>query len=247
MALDPADQRTLDRLVADLQELHGESLLAVALTGEAASDDYEPGKTPLAVVVVLAEVTPGALRTTRGRVRGWRRRRIPPPVLMDPRYIETSLDVFPLEFMEIASRHVLLFGDDDPFRAPSIDPGHLRLEVEEQLRGKLLHLWEAYLATEGSRRQLRALLAETPAGFEMALRGVLRLRRTDSDTPADDASGGEAIVANVERSFDIELPTLRRLEALRRGHGALPDDELETVFEGYLADVRRLVQLSDAL
>jgi hypothetical protein len=129
--LDAKDRAALDRLVADLRDLHGPALLAVALTGEAAGAGYIPRKSPLSVVVVLDEVTPEALRRTRGRIPAWRRRRIPAPLLMDPAYVESSLDVFPLEFLEIGDHHVLLHGERNPFADLAIDLSHLRLEVEE--------------------------------------------------------------------------------------------------------------------
>ena len=126
-------------------------------------------------VLTLFYMNAEALRRTRGRVSAWRRRRIPTPVLMDPRYVESSLDVFPLEFLEIGDRHRVLHGRADLFANLGVDLSHLRLEVEEQIRGKLLHLWKAYLEAAGSKRALHQLLLETPPGFEVILRGMLRL------------------------------------------------------------------------
>lgn len=239
MDLDPTDRTALDRLVEELREAHGDALLAVALTGDAVGPAYQPRKTPLATLVVLREVTPDALRAHHGRMRHWRRRNLALPVFMDPPYVASSLDVFPVEFIDLADRHLMLYGDD-PFAALAFDPDHLRLEVEEQLRGKLLHLWGAYLSSEGREAELRALLGETPAGFEVVLRALARLR---SATPLGaDGSPVEAI----ERLFGIELPVLRRLYALRLGRGALANDELDALCGEYLDEVRRLVQLTDA-
>jgi hypothetical protein len=245
MELDPSDRSRLDRLVQDLLELHGDSLLAVALIGEALGPGYRPRKTPLSVVAVLRELTPDALRRTRSRVRRWRRRNLAIPLLMDLAYIEASLDVFPIEFLDISQRHLLLFGDADPFDGLRYDRAHLRLEVEEQLRGKLLHLWEAYLRTEGSERSLRSLLLETPAGFDVILRALLLLR----PAPAENRASGpeEDPVAAVAQAFEIELPTLEHLWKLRCGRGSLTNDQLDAVFDGYLSEVRQLVRLIDAL
>lgn len=247
--LDARDRRALERLVADLRALHGEALQAVALTGEAASAAYRPRRSPLTVAVLLAEVTPEALRRTRDRVRAWRRRRIATPLLLDPVYVRSSLDVFPLEFLALAEEHALLWGESDPFDELEIDLAHLRLEVEEQLRGKLLHLWEGYLESAGSQRALRRLLTDTPPAFETILRGLLRLER-DRDprgaaalrprTPTD-------LLAAVERVLGLELPTFRRLARARQERRGLPAGELEPLFEAYLAEVRRLVRATDAL
>ena len=144
MTLDSVDRASLDAFAADLREIHGSALRAVLLTGEAASAGYRPRRSPLSTLVVLDEVTPAALRRTRPRLRRWSRRRIPTPLFMDPTYIASALDVFPLEFLELGDHHELLLGESDPLADLEIDRVHLRLEVEEQMRGKMLHLWEAY-------------------------------------------------------------------------------------------------------
>jgi hypothetical protein len=245
--LDRKDRTALDRFVEDLRGLHPDALVAALLTGEAASAGYRPRRSPLTTVVVLDEVTPDTLRRTRERVRGWRRRRIPTPLLMDPLYIESSVDVFPIEFLEIADHHLLLHGDVDPFADLTLHLPHLRLEVEEQIRGKMLHLWEAYLGAGGSKRALRLLLLETPPGFEMILRGMLRLRQGEQPQGDPRPDGPDELLAAVELQFELELPVFRRLERVRRSREALPRGQLEGLFDAYLAEVRRLVRITDAL
>ena len=247
MELDRKDRTALDRFVEDLRRLHPDALVATLLTGEAASAGYRPRRSPLTTVVVLDEVTPDTLLRTREGVRGWRRRRIPTPLLMDPLYIESSVDVFPIEFLEIADHHLLLQGDADPFADLALHLPHLRLEVEEQIRGKMLHLWEAYLGVGGSKRARRQLLLETPPGFEMILRGMLRLRQGEQPQGDPRPDGPDELLAAVERQFELELPVFRRLERVRRSREGLPRGQLEGLFDAYLAEVRRLVRITDAL
>ncbi len=247
MDLHERDRHALDQLVRDLRESHGDALLACALTGEAASAGYIPQRSPLTTAVVLDEVTPEALRRTRALVREWRRNRLALPLLLDPRTIESSRDVFPLEFLELRQHHVLLYGERDPFADLEIELGHLRLQVEEQLRGKLLHLWEAFLETEGDSREMRRLLLETPPAFEMPLRGALHLLAVRAGEGGASVDGPDAFLAEVETRLAVPLPVLRRLEAVRRGEDALENAELEDCFDGYLREVRALVRATDGL
>jgi hypothetical protein len=258
------DAESLSRFVDALRELYGPELLAVAATGEAASATYRPGRTPLQSVVVLQEVDPGRLRAARPLLRRWARRRIPTPLFLDPLYIEGALDTFPLEFLELSEHHVMLFGDAGFFASIRIDRNALRLEVEEQLRGKMLHLWEAYLEQGGRRRELERLLQEPLPGFELALRGLLRLRELDSvpepgrpdDRPLDAGSAtrstrpeGVSLIDAVAGMLEIELPVFRRLEQARidgarvGGRG----DDLDELFAAFLAELRRIVRVIDAL
>jgi hypothetical protein len=225
----------------ELHELLGGALVAVALTGEAAGPGYRPGRSPLELALVVDEVTADALRRLQPKLSGWARRRVVAPLLLDPRWLEGARDVFPIEFLELREHHVLLHGALDPFAELPVSPQHLRLEVEKQLRGKLLHLWEAYLETRGARRRLRALLLATPPGFAWILGGALHLAGERRAAAADP----ETVFAEAERRFGVSLPTLRRLEHVRRGAAPLPAPELEALFAGLLAEVRGLADALD--
>jgi len=234
------DRRALDRTVAELRDLHGDRLRSVVLVGEAATDDYRARKSPLSLVVVVDEITPDTLRAMRSHVRRWWRRRVPTPLLLDMLYIESSLDVFALEFLDMCDRHRVLHGED-PFAGLRIDPLHLRMEVEEQMRGKMLHLWEACIGAGRSRRVLRRVLLDTPPDFEVVLRAMLKLHH--EERPHD----AETLIAAIEARFDVGLPTFHRLEAVRAGRERLARGDLDAAFDAYLAEVRSLVRVVDEL
>jgi hypothetical protein len=238
-ALDAKDARAVDQAVADLRAAHGDRLRALVLCGDAAGDDYAPGRTPLDLTVVLDSVTAAALRATAAHVATWRRHRIGVPLLLDPPYIASAVDVFPLEFLDLADRHRVVYGDD-PFAAVTIDARALRAEVEAQLRGKLLHLGQAYLESAAARSSLRELLVESVAAFELIMRGMLRLREVARSASA-------RVLDDVERTFTVELPALRELAAVRRGAGRIVRADLEPLFASYLDEVRMLVGLVDRL
>jgi hypothetical protein len=237
--LDERDRASLDRVRRALHELYGDALQALALTGESAGAGYRPGRSPLELAVLLEAVTPEALRRVRPHLRGWERRRVATPLFLDARWLAGSRDVFPIEFLELREHHVLLHGEADPFANLPVQPDHLRLEVEKQLRGKLLHLWEAYLETRGSRRRLRALLLAAVPGFAWILRGALHL----AEAPAahSRAAPDDELFAEVERRFGVSLPVLRRLARARSGAEPLAAAELDAVFDAALAEVRGLL------
>jgi hypothetical protein len=242
--LDDRDRATLEQVRRDLHGLFGDSLRAVALTGEAAGASYRAGRSPLEIAVLLEQVTADALRKVRPRLRGWARRRVAAPLVFDLRWLADSRDVFPIEFLELRAHHVPLHGDVDPFANLPVSEEHLRLEVEKQLRGKLLHLWEAYLETRGSSRRLRSLLAAVPHGFAWILRGALHLDEPEGvDLPGHGEE--ERVLQEVEQRFGVSLPVLRRLEAAGRTGQRLPSADLETIFETLLAELRALIQIGD--
>jgi hypothetical protein len=236
--LDPKDRRALDQTVADLREIHGTALRAVVLWGEAASDAYRPRQSPLAVAAMIQKVTAHALRATAPYIRSWHRRRIGVPLLFDTDYLSFARDVFPLELLDLGDRHLALWGQD-PFDELEADIPALRTEVEEQLRGKMLHLWSAYLHAAGSASALRDVLLDSPAGFDVVLRGMLRLQSTKRpQSPV-------ALLAAVEQVFGVELTAMQTLAKVRAGGAKLSRSDLEQMFEAYLGEVRTLVGTVD--
>jgi hypothetical protein len=243
--LDDKDRATLEQVRRDLHELFADSLRAVALTGEAAGASYRPGRSPLELAVLLDQVTAAALRRVRPWLARWARRRVAAPLFFDLRWLADSRDVFPIEFLELRTHHVALHGDVDPFATLPVHREHLRLEVEKQLRGKLLHLWEAYLETRGSARRLRALLLAVPQGFVWILQGALHLAPQDGAALHPHAADPH-VLAEVERRFGVSLPALRRLEAAKRSGERIPTADLEPLFEALLGELRTLIQIGDA-
>jgi hypothetical protein len=241
MPLHPKDEATLGRAVDTLRVAFGERLVAVALYGESAGAGYRPRRSPLDLAVVLDVLRASDLRTLRPYVGGWHRRRVSTPLLMDPAYLAGSRDAFPLEFVELRDHHRMLHGRAELFTEIDVHADHLRLELEEQAKGKLLHLREAYLGLGRSNRGLRRLLLETPATFHVILRGLLALR----DVPRPDDPSG--VLRAVEQHFGLSLPTLHRLERVRAGGDALGGGELESVFERYLDEVAAIAQATDGL
>ena len=59
-------------------------------------------------------------------------------------YVLNSLDVFPIEFSEIKDQYKVIFGDDI-FKDVEIPSKDVRLLCEQQVKGKLLHLRQAYV------------------------------------------------------------------------------------------------------
>lgn len=239
MDLDRSDARTVEKAVTALKRACGNRLLAVALTGEAAAAGYRPGKSPLSLAVVVDEVEPTILDAIRPAVRGRLAHRVATPLVLDPLYLETAKDVFPLEFLDLSERHRLLDGRIDPFADLVIARGQLRVQLEEQLRGKMLHLWEMYLETPRKRRLLKALL-ETLPHFYIVLRGMLFLRDEDRPTAPRD------LLAAVESVYRVRLQAFRDLEALRTGATGGARSARNPLFGRYLEEVRALVRLIDA-
>lgn len=239
--LDDRDTNRLQRLSADARAALGERLRAVVAYGEALSPSYRAGQTALTSVLLVDETDPGLLRRLLPVASRARRDRLPLPLVFDEAHLRTSRDVFPLELLAIHDEHLLVWGADDPFATSPIGDDNrecLRLEVEEHLKGKLLHLRQAYLEAQGRKRVLRTMLLDSVVGFEVVLRGLLCL--AERPRPAD---GGE-LLRSAASACGIALPALAEVHEAR-GRGTLELGTTPAVFERVLEEVAALAKAAD--
>ncbi len=203
-------------------------------SGAAEGTRHEP-------VVFVDRVDGALLRRVRELLGEWRRHGVATPIVLDAAHLAEARDVFPLEMLELHDRHLVVVGTVDPAELLDLDQEHLRLEVEQQLKGKIIHLRAAYLAATPSPRELGSLLVGSTEGFVVPLRGLLYL--CGKERPKDAA----AILRAVETAFGLRLPTFRTLLELA-GKGETPaGGELEALFDTYLEETSVLSRLADGL
>ncbi len=238
--LDPRTEAALREFVHQVRELYPEELLAVVLYGSAAGVDYIPEISDLNLLVLLREVGPEELARAAPYMRRWRKARIS-PLFLDPHYIERSLDVFPIEFLEMQEQHRLLWGDEDPLLGLEIPLQNLRWQCEQELKGKWLRLRQAYLEAEGDPRRLRSALIASLRPFAVVMSALLRLKGL-TPPPRELLE----ILAQVETHFGLELEAFRKAYQLKRGE-SLDKAGLKALFADYLREVRRLAEVADTL
>lgn len=232
----------LDTFVLDCRALFGDDLLSVFLYGSAAGEDFIPGVSDYNLGVVLRNLRPDHLRRAAGKVSRWGRHRISPPLFLDPAFIRQSLDVFPIEFMEMKENHRILYGPD-PLAGLQVGPANLRHQCESEIRGKLLGLRQGYLRAASRPKNVLALALGSLKPVLLVLRNFLRLR---GESVPQNISG---VVDRVEARTALSLVAVRRLLAVRAGVGELKHPEIIPLFEAYIEELcgiaERLESFSD--
>jgi predicted nucleotidyltransferase len=236
-------QEPLDRFVAAVRSAFGDKLLSVVLYGSAAAGDYVPRRSDINLALVLRSITLESLGRCRPYLKTWRKDNIALPLLLTPEDIRRSADIFPVEFLDICEHHVLLHGTDF-FAELSVDPRHLRFQIEHELKAKLLSLREAYLAGLDQGRPEAVveelLLASVPAVLAL---GRNLLRAASHRPPARKIDTPAAL----EKAFGVSLPTIADLAARRARGEPLAGGEATARFERYLEEIGTLARLVDAL
>lgn len=233
-------EQILEAFTREVQELYAGDLMAVILHGSAATGEHVAGASDINLVVILRQVTPALLRKAAGRIRGWRRQGLATPLFFDPETLQDSLDVFPIEFLDMQERHRILWGPDllAPLR---IGGANLRLQCEQELRGKLLRLRQAYIETAESPDDLRQVLLMAAGSLLVLVRTLLRLGGAEPGGAA-----GE-ILRRAEDRFGASTAQLRRLYQVKRGEMRLAGSGLDGLYQGVMEEVQGLVRVVDEL
>jgi predicted nucleotidyltransferase len=233
-------EQVLNEFVGEVQHLYGSDLVAVFLYGSAVTGEHVPGRSDINVAVLLAEVTAAALRKASGKLRGWARQGFATPVFFDVEFLRDALDVFPIELLDMQERHRMLCGPD-VLAGLQIEVGALRRQCEQELRGTLLKLRQAYLESSPSPKDLQIVLTAAASGLVVLARTLLHLAR------ADESGGTEAVFRRVETQFGVRVAHLRKAWQLKRGEARVTGSEIDLLYQGVLEEFQHLVRVANAL
>jgi len=229
---------TLDELVTQLRAAYGTRLASVVLYGSAAGGEHIPKRSDYNVLVLLESLDNTSLVAASAVARAWRESGNPPPMTMTLEEWRRSADIFPMEYADILERNRVLPGAS-PFDGISVDRSDLRLQLEQQVMGKLLQLRQSALLAGNDGKRQEELVAASLSTMMVLFRSVLRLH---GEPPTGDNSRTAARVGELA-GFD-PAPFQR---AVRHVHGAekLSSDQAAQVLTGYLGAIERLSRYLD--
>lgn len=233
-------EELLKGFIQDVQGLYEDDLMTILLFGSAAAAEHVPGRSDINVAVILRRLTPALLRKAAGHIRGWHRQGFATPLFFDPETLHASLDVFPIEFLDMQERHRTLVGPD-LLAGLDIGRGNLRLQCEQELRGKLLKLRQSYVECTQAPGDLERVLRVAVSSIVVLARTLLRLGG------GDPGGGAAAVLERTQIRFGTSTASLRRAYDLKRGDIRLGGAGLEELYRGVLEDVQGLVRVVDGL
>ena len=162
----------LEEFVRRMRAAAGQNLESVILFGSAVAGDFHPEFSNLNLFCVLRDSGFAALQALAPAVRWWNRQKQPLPLLMTRKELERSTDIFTIELLDMVQHHRVLFGEDT-LQGLQI-PLHLhRVQVEYELREKLLLFRQQLVLNAGDKRRLWSLLLCSAPSFVTLFRHAL--------------------------------------------------------------------------
>lgn len=241
MAKNPQDPKEIfQEIIDDYKDLLGDDLISIILYGSATGGDYRPGKSDINFMMVLSEGGIDRLDSVFKMVDKWRKRKVATPLFLTEIYVESSLDVFPIEYLSFKRNHVLVYGKDI-LADLSFDSECLRLQCEREIKGKLLLLREAFLETAGKGRALKGLMAQSLQAFMAIFDALLYLKGKEIPRVKR-----EAVRLTCE-TFHLDNRLFEKVLDIKEEKVKLKDAEINALFQAYLKEVRGLSRIVDKL
>jgi nucleotidyltransferase-like protein len=162
----------IDEFVRRLREAGGANVESVILFGSAATGDYHPGLSNLNVLCILGDSSFRSLQTLAPAAKWWDKQKQPPPLCMTRLELDRSTDVFTIELLDMKQHHRVLFGADLLSGLQILMDLH-RVQVEYELREKLILLRQHILIADGNDSKLWDLMLRSVASFSTLFRHAL--------------------------------------------------------------------------
>jgi len=228
-------RETLRPYLAQVQKLFGDALEAMILYGSAAGGEYLPGKSNINLLILLAKQDTELLKQYAALHKRWQKEQIVVPLFLTLAELKSSLELFPLEYLEIQEQHVLLAGRD-PLPELRIDLKYLRLQCEQELRGNLLRLRQRFVEGGASTEAITILLPLSCTALMPCLRSLLRVKERPVERSAD------GVLQAVEKEFGIDTAAFHDVLNLKRGIISPGPAEAPRLFDRYSAALQALIE-----
>jgi hypothetical protein len=223
-----------------LLENHQAKLHSVYIVGSALTRDYDPKISDINSIIVLHEMDLKFLQWLAPLGAKYGKKRIAAPLFMTPTYIETSRDVFPIEFLNIKLLHHSVFGEDI-FKDLHIDKSDLRHQCERELKVKLIGLRQGYISAAGDQKILARGFADSFAGYMPLFKAIIVL--LGKEPPQHNRE----ILSLLADLTGIRTDAFKQVIALKNRKTKPSIQKLNIVFEDYYKVIEQLGEIINAL
>jgi len=238
--LPPQVLRRVRPMVQELIELHGENIRSVFIYGSAAHQGYVPGVSDINLAVVFGRLDFGVFKKSLQCVTKAIPRKIAAPLFLTEEYIAASLDVFPIEFWDMQEQHVVVYGEDF-LSSLTIQGEHVRLFCEQQIKGRLIRIRQAYLEVGLHSKGMLTLMTESLTSLLPVFRNLLRLRSVPC------ALDKTEILARLGKEFDLDSGVALTIYRHKTGREKIEKQQVPQVLEKYIDFMGKLAERVDRL
>jgi hypothetical protein len=230
---------TPEKLVEELKQACPAGLKSVILYGSAAAGDHSGKQSDYNVLVVTENLDIKTLNAISKTASSWAKAGNPAPLLFTEERLAQATDVFPVELLDIRECHKVLHGAN-LVQDLEIDTKNLRLEIEHELRGKLIRLRQSYLLTQGKSKPVADLMIQSLSTFLVLFRASLRL--FEESVPQKKFEALEKLSTHLE----VDVSVFQTVQNLKDGTQKVKGVSVDELFNNYLKTIECVIDAVDA-
>lgn len=216
----------LQEFVSGVQSAVQDKLVSALLYGSAARGEPYTPNSDLNVLLIVKDFSLKDMSALRKVLaRGQKNARIA-PIFWTEEELKNSVDVFPVEFLDMAENHKVLYGKD-PVTGIHVDTKNLRHQVEFELRSKLLRLRSGWIEFSDSPKAQLNFLLRSGASLMLLF------------TQAQKMSGGK-LESGVAEPF-------RKCVLLKKGEIKLDREGITRLYEDVHEAARKTIEIIDGI
>jgi len=233
-------EKQITEFVQRLRQAAGENLECVALFGSAASGEFHADYSDINMLCIVRELSPSVLATLASAIHAWTRKKFPAPLIFSRTEFERSADVFPIEMLDLSQRHRMLYVEDI-FAGMEVPMARHRLQLEHNLRTKLLTLRQTYMQAVGDDKRVRRLMLNSVSTFSTLFRHTLIAM---GEQPAPHKADN---IRRLAERIKFDPGVFLQLFQVRERKAKENDIDVAAGFAKYMDGINAVVQAVDAL
>lgn len=223
--------------IQELKDIYQKGLISAVLYGSAASGEFVDTRSNINMLVVLENTD---LDNLKRASRITNKFKMINSLFLTERDIRNSLDIFPIEFLDMQENYRILYGKD-VLGDIVIDIRNLRFQCEHELKSKLINLRQSYLRIYKDKLLLCNLLSKSFTSILHILRNVLRLKGRKPSYIKQD------ILKELATEFPINELVWESLLAARNKQIKLSGKALQDLFADFIKDLEKIIDIVDKL
>jgi len=233
-------EKQITEFVQRLRQAAGENLECVALFGSAASGEFHADYSDINMLCIVRELSTSVLATLASAIHAWTRKKFPAPLIFSRTEFERSADVFPIEMLDLSQRHRMLYGEDI-FAGMEVPMARHRLQLEHNLRTKLLTLRQTYMQAVGDDKRVRRLMLDSVSTFSTLFRHTLIAM---GEQPAPHKADN---IRRLAERIKFDPGVFLQILQVRERKAKENDIDVAAGFAKYIEGINAVVQAVDAL
>ena len=226
-----------------LQEMlngYPDNIHSIHIVGSSLTQDFNEKTSDINSIVVLKAMDLKFVEFVAPHGKKYRKKGLAAPLIMTPEYIADSLDVFPIEFLDLKLIHETVFGEDI-LRDVEIKISDLRNQCEREIKTRLIGLRQGYVSSMGDRHMLTERFVHLIAGALPLFRGIIYLMGKEQPV------GQYDVIMALSSATGVDTGIFGKILDMKKGKFKPGKDELVIVFEEFYSATEKIGKIIDEL